>query len=420
MTVSPRMLLAEDPSVPQRDRMLDADLVGLRLPALLGVEGAERCEVARVKYKVGESLRVLFRVRIGNVEHFVSARTFRRTRAREVFDRESARVAAVGTLRAVAYDEDLSAVFWTFPHDRRIERLAALASLTSVPTTEGEQACAESRVVAYSPEKCAIARCVDAAGETLAYAKVYAGDEGREVRRVYDSLTRAVPENPLPRVTGYSDRTLFLEPIVGRRIADLEGEELVRGFQGFGAALATLHSLPAPTIAPSERLSPGSLQTAARVVGRARPDVASLAARLADDLERRRMPSNERPVCLHGDVHPKNALLRDEGVALVDLDQAGTGLAASDVGSLLAGLRYGRLVGSFSTSVERTLGRVFLDGYATVRPLPDSSSIRWHTSAALLVERSMRAVTRVRVPGLAHLPGIFVSAVETLGSGGAR
>ena len=49
------------------------------------------------------------------------------------------------------------------------------------------------------------------------------------------------------------------------------------------------------------------------------------------------------------------------------------------------------------------LDRDFLDGYASVRPLPSETSLAWHTAAALLTERAVRAITRVRLQTLKDL-----------------
>jgi len=80
-------------------------------------------------------------------------------------------------------------------------------------------------------------------------------------------------------------------------------------------------------------------------------------------------------------------------VALIDLDQAGIGPAAADVGSLLARLVSTRVVDGTDTG---DLSAAFLDGYAEVRPIPEAQALVWHTSAAMLAEVAMRAVNRVR------------------------
>jgi Ser/Thr protein kinase RdoA (MazF antagonist) len=119
-------------------------------------------------------------------------------------------------------------------------------------------------------------------------------------------------------------------------------------------------------------------------------------------------------VCLHGDLHPKNGIVTQDGVALIDLDQSAAGPAAADVGSLLAGLRYGRRIGLLSGSAERRLSAAFLAGYASTRPLPPMASLRWSMAAALLAERALRAVNRVRPEGLVHLDGLLADAHKAL------
>jgi Ser/Thr protein kinase RdoA (MazF antagonist) len=119
-------------------------------------------------------------------------------------------------------------------------------------------------------------------------------------------------------------------------------------------------------------------------------------------------------VLLHGDCHPKNALVDGGRLALIDLDQAGTGPAAADVGSYLARLRVARVVGRQTAAQEAAISTAFLAGYDAVRPQPPDDELRWHTAAALVAEQSVRAVNRVRPDVLAHLPAVLATAEEVL------
>ena len=56
------------------------------------------------------------------------------------------------------------------------------------------------------------------------------------------------------------------------------------------------------------------------------------------------------------------------------------------------------------------LARAFLVSYATTRRLPTGNSLRWHAAAALLAERALRAVNRVRPEGLRRLREILIEA----------
>jgi aminoglycoside phosphotransferase (APT) family kinase protein len=187
----------------------------------------------------------------------------------------------------------------------------------------------------------------------------------------------------------------------------------------FGAALAALHSLPAVTDLPRfTRLGPDRHGPAAELVGRARPDVAVAAARLAGELAGA-APGRGETVVVHGDVHPKNGLLQGRRIALIDLDQTGLGTAAMDLGSALAGLRYRALVDDEAARGERVRAAL-LDGYASARELPGRTDLDWHVAAALLSERALRAVNRVREDGLAHLGAVLADARAVLRGEAAR
>jgi hypothetical protein len=96
---------------------------------------------------------------------------------------------------------------------------------------------------------------------------------------------------------------------------------------------------------------------------------------------------------------------------LIDLDQVCAGPAAADLGGLLAGLAYARCVGELAEADERRLGEAVVAGYADAGTPPAPASLRWHT-AALLAERGLRAVHRVRRHGLRRLDAILEAAEE--------
>ena len=111
-------LLAPDPAVPQRDALLDERYIASRL-------GAARCERINAKYRVGDSLRVVYRV---DADRILAGRTFR-GRSRSVFRR----AAAANEPGAVLHLEELETVFWTFPNDRRLAGLRLLDRRTGAP-----------------------------------------------------------------------------------------------------------------------------------------------------------------------------------------------------------------------------------------------------------------------------------------------
>jgi tRNA A-37 threonylcarbamoyl transferase component Bud32 len=412
--------LAPDAALPQRDVLLDPDLVARLLERLLvrgGRARIDRCERTRAKYRVGESLRVLHRLEVDGRGHDVAARAFTDGRGESAYRAAAETAAPAAGLRPVAYEPELDAVFWTFPNDRKLSDLAALVGCAA---RELAPQWARSVVVAYAPEKAATARWIDGAGATIGFAKAYAGLEGVATQRVHERLGRALGTRDallgLPRPLAYSERrrTLLLEPVAGRRLDDLQASDRLEGTRVLGRAAAALHRLPVGGLSRFRRLEAAGLERAAATIGRARPDVARAAAELADALVRHPGHAAGDVVCLHGDLHAKNAVLRDGRVTLIDLDQAAAGPAAADLGGFLAGLRYDRCIGALDHADERALARALLAGYAEVAEPPAPEVLRAATAAALLAERALRAVNRVRPLGLRRLSELLADGQRLL------
>lgn len=120
--------------------------------------------------------------------------------------------------------------------------------------------------------------------------------------------------------------------------------------------------------------------------------------------------TSTNPVCLHGDVNFKNWMATAAGVALIDLDAISTGPAAADLGGILSGFHYRRVIGRYTRVLAQRLETAFLSGYALVARVPDAAELRWHTAAALLAPRVFRAVTRLRGEALPHLQALLSEA----------
>jgi Ser/Thr protein kinase RdoA (MazF antagonist) len=282
-------------------------------------------------------------------------------------------------------------------------------------------------VVQYAPERSVTLRL---GPESLprAFVKVYAPgsvDTTRLAARynlVADWLGRSGLSAPAAHVEG--PESLVLQAMPGASWLTAPRSRLVAAMRELGQAIGQLHLAPvddpdAIGLAWFGRLEPTRLARSGDLVARAVPSVASLATSLADRLVATHR-SDRAPVLLHGDCHPGNVLVTSDAVSLVDLDQSALGAPAADLGSLLARLRYGALVGEPHADLAETLTAAFLDGYAAERPLPDDSDLRWSTAAALLAERALRTVNRVRPSGLEVLEDVLHAAHSILDAGAAR
>jgi thiamine kinase-like enzyme len=147
-------------------------------------------------------------------------------------------------------------------------------------------------------------------------------------------------------------------------------------------------------------------------ISQARPDVAELVQRLSTKLIAQYAP--DESVFLHGDAHPKNILLNDDQLFLLDLDQSATGPAEIDLGSIIAGLYCDACTGSRTWREVATLMSALLTGYGKSQ---NPHTLRWHIAAALLQERALRSVTRVRAATLQKLPELLHTAEMVLNGG---
>jgi aminoglycoside phosphotransferase len=401
-----------DPAVPQRDLLLDPALVAERLERALGVR-IDDCFQTRVKYRVGARLRLVHRVRTGSSTFDVAASTFPTVERSERAHAEAAgRARTTGPVPPVALDRELSTVFWTFPNDRKVEHLAALAE-PAPSLARLLPAWSRSSLVAHAPEQAATVRCLDAEGRPVAFAKTYAGEEGERTARVHETLANELgtgdPELRVPQVLAHSPRhrTLIVEAMAGRPLAQSED------YRRLGRALARLHDLPSVDGARFQRADPDRLAEAARLIGLVRGDVAEKAQDLAGETSSL-LDAQAEACCLHGDVNSGNALLENGRVVLIDLDQVAVGPAAAELGSVLAALRYAGIVGDLRAELIPQLCAALLAGYSERRAVPTAGTLEAYTAAALLGERCLRAVTRVRPEGLRRLPDLLDHAREVL------
>ena len=400
--------LAVDPALPQRDLLLDEDLMTEYLSRLIAREGdfgVEACTRRRTKYRFGMSLRVLYE--LNNGAYRIAARAFPTTQ------RVAHQLPPSAGIRA----PELNTIFWIFPHDRKIENLSVLSDIPRELRNIAGETWTRSRIAGYAPEKALTAQCLNDGGEILAYAKVYAGDEGRAIFNIHVHVADSMPDGlHVPRALSYFDshHLLLLEPITGISFSTLESNRREDAFYLLGKTLRQFHRISPPSSVPeSTRLTPAALRQAALVISEARPDAASMVQRLTRQLLAQHEEfSSTETVLLHGDVHPKNVLLdRDQRLFLLDLDQAAVGPAAVDLGGVIAGLYCDACTGSLSLSEASSLTRAFLSGYGP------HASLRWHIAAALLEERALRAVSRIRAGGLEKLTEILAMAESVLAGG---
>lgn len=420
--------LRQDALLPERDWLLDDAATAELLGRTLGVAGPvtfDRVERRRVKYRIGESLRSVHRVWSGDRSWLVSAR-MRAGGAAALYAEAMPHARPCGPLHGVAYAAALHTVFWTFPNDRCLADASALhpglpAIRDAYPGTP-----LVVDIVGYNPERAVIARLSDPAGTPRGYAKLFADDGHASARDILAGLQLAIARtgSPLrvPSVRGEDAARgiLVVDAVTGTHLEALPAHALDGAFSRLGTALGHLHSLPLPesglALPRWTGFDDAALGRAADTIAWARPDLGEMAYDTAARLSRRR-PAAGRAVGLHGDMNSRNWLITPHDVGLIDFDQAAAGPASGDLAGVLGWLRTRTLTGAWPAAREAELTNAFLDGYAAVRPLPDARDLAWHRAAALLVERALRAVTRVRPEMLRHLDALVTGAAREAGEG---
>jgi aminoglycoside phosphotransferase len=414
--------LAGDPALPRRDDLLDSRFVGARLEQLAEAAGGRAvlsCTRVRARYRRGESLRTTYRVDDGQGTRLVSARMF--TAGKAPAKLAQARAGRPGPSTApgsVLVDEVLDTVFWVFPADRKLSGLHELVSPPATVRGVFDEPWTRSELLAYTPEKAATVRCQGASGSTVGFAKVQVGDEGRRSVALLEAARRGLPEDGplhLPRAVAYlPDRHLALfSEAPGVPLHQLPRTRVPDAMAALGAALSVLHAQPTDGFAPFTRLDPDRVRTAGELVTFARPDLAPLVGKLLDALLSA-PPASQRPVLLHGDLHPKNVLVHEAGISLVDLDLAGKGAPAAELGGTLARLWCPRPGDPITRDTADAAAEALLAAYT---PLPERGVLRWYAAAALLVERAGRAVSRVDLATLGELERVLTTALHWAATG---
>lgn len=382
MCVAPQTKFLDfDESLPNRDELLDTELMKEKLSKILSFK-VKKCEIRRAKYQVNHSLRVLYRVENNNTENFISARI---------------------------YAQNQTPSFCVFPNDRKIKNLSVLEQKF------------KGRVVAYAPEKCVTIACLNDTENIFAYTKIYAEKEFVTAEKTFRFLTEQSNKNLFPKVLSFDEtnKILTLKNVGGNCLANLDKSLNKEAFKMLGKAIGKLHEVKTNINLPSfSRLSSERIEKSLKTISVARPDCKTQAEKLAEKLLKNYLFDDEERVILHGDVHPKNGILADDGMlTLIDFDQLSYGNPSAEIGSFLAGLFYKEIVGLDSEKERCEYSKAFLQGYAEIRILPSRESLSWHTATALLTERALRSISRIRVEGLQNFSRILQTSEQILAGG---
>lgn len=339
--------------------------------------------------------------------------------------------------------EPLDMVLWAFPNERKLRALGAVLDdgrLASevlpevIATGWGPSWQVETLrrdIVHYVPEHALTVRLQlglrhGLTGErrpVALYGKCQHDDQGAATLRVLSALRTQRQHGlrtPTPLCYQAPLRLLWQEALPGVPLADLLHDEAAVPalMRQAGAQIAALHGARAPV---SGQITHGHLLTrvdaAAPVLAGEMGDDAAMVWDLTTALQAQLPAQPSEPVLLHGDLHAKNILVGSQGAGLIDLDSCVTGPASWDLGSFIAALIATDII---QRAPGRACGRaaLMLQGYGADHwDAPTHRALDWSVACALVIERALRSVSRLKAGRLRTLPALISAAQRSLHQG---
>lgn len=331
-------LVARDPALPALATLLDPALMIAQLARLRpGLEFTDP-SIFYLRYKPHTSCLAGYRVKIGGQETLLSICS----RRPDAFDKVAKHLerksvtGPLGTGRIVC--ADLAMTIAVFPNDNRVpalRRMSDRARKNQLLQQLGLGESARLEQLRYRPERRLVckANCADG---TEAVVKFYRASDYQAAA----TNARAFGSHGslhVPTIIGRSDRSSAVASswIAGGPVlpTQLTGSRV-------GKALAHLHAQQ------PEGLASRSRADQARAAGKLAKDLAALwpalgnqARAVADGISRALIAEDARHVAIHGDFHVEQLIDAGDRIGIVDLDEAGYGAAAWDLGNIIGQLQ---------------------------------------------------------------------------------
>ncbi len=301
-----------------------------------------------------------------------------------------------------------------WPHDPKLGRAArvlgdeqALAAqalpelVASLTAGRGRLLAQQLALVQVVPELRACARVTlqiePAAGRApvmrTVYAKTDAEQRGAVTHAVMSALRRSpaaakgLLSTPQPLLWQAELALHWQAELPGRVLLDVEPVLRPDTSARVGAMLAALHATPVPAArrcgfdALRERIA-AVVQTLTLVSGDELGPLDALATRLTAGLSHLRGLPN---LTLHGDLHPRNLLVHEDRLGLIDLDSVRHGPALLELGDWVADALYRALLAGTPAATVLPACRAFVVAYAQASGWhPAEPALAWSVAHSLV------------------------------------
>lgn len=364
--------------------LLDDERLAAALDDALPGAGLRAAEATYVRYKPGTACIVACRLTLADQQLDAYVRLERRASYDKLSKHVRKAIAPSAVGRGAVLLASLPAALYPQPNDRRVAALSQLADdgrrrslLTAALPEHPALWSARLQPLRWKPERRFVAALVGRDG-ARAVVKAY-GDTYPAACHAATLLGgRTTPRTARCLGGARAARFVVLDWLAGTPLADdpLAGG----GARSAGAALADLHAVPPPSLAPMTR--DGELRRVLQsvdTVSRLTPDARGSALRLAQQIALR-LPRDVRPVVAHGDFSADQVLIDGGRAALIDLDEAVLADPVRDLGSFAAALGREVVGGRLTAANAQAVQDALLAGYGPV----DRTALRVWTATALL------------------------------------
>ena len=422
------MLQPADEELIMRDRvlgttlglLLDEEAFTAALQARLPSVTISSLRAVYVRYKPQTNCLVSYRVAIDGNELDVYAKGYE---SRELVKAFNGPEDAAFALGGGAFSlRDTAVVVFFFPYDQELRALKRLHPpeskfreklLRSLLPNHRRLCKSQIQTLKYQPERRFAAHLSDSGDAPDALIKIYNGREFPTASRA----TRFYSDGPLriAALLGRSDRNhiLAFEWLSGRSLeALLDHPTTTLNLRLTGEALARLHA-QSPGGLLQRRQVGGALEETANGLEALIPIEVGNFRSLTREISRRLANTATQKCSIHGNFYPKQVLVTNEGVALLDLDKAAYGDPTSDLGNFLAHLERKAIFGEMTPSRLAAARTALLAGYERESKCTVPRDVlAIHTAAALM--QLTHDPFRYRQPGWSARTSAILDRVREL------
>lgn len=413
----------------------------------------QHCDILQARYKRERYCMVSYRLTIedrqsGQIqEQIVAARFFPTDESISRFTKAKDLALAIPKFgKPIIHVPTLEMVAWAFPNDRKIRFLPDLVNdhflkENVVPRLVSEH-CGSGwnmrdlnhQIVHYVAEHtCTTKVDVELTNEKTretksmtVYGKTYYNEEGvaacQHMSQLWNCPARQCGQFEMAKPLWYDEahRTLWQLGLAGQTVNQysFKSSELQHLMKQVAESVAALHKTALPCarkLGLEDLLS--VINNTQEVLKGIEPESQELLANIVTRLKAESPNLDTKTTAtLHGDLHLKNCFFTSGSVALIDLDNLCAGYPLQDIGSFLASLYNRGMLEDIPCHVMEPIVDSFVETYAQRVPWAVlESDLAWFTAAALLTERAVRSITRLKEGKLDRIQDVLMLADRIIG-----